>query len=99
MTLAILITMTSEESGGKTISSLITLSPTGGKTAPGLSANATNGSHMLSINTNPSGANLDIEFGLGLPHQVNSLLLMNATFVKLVLHAVKLTLITTSYAA
>merc|ERR1712184_155629 len=39
------------------------------------------------------------EFGLGLPHRVNSLLLMNATFVKLVLHAVKLTLITTSCAA
>jgi len=77
----------------------MTLLLTGDKTARGLSANATNGSHMLSTNTNPSGANLDIEFGPGLPHLVNSLLLMNATSVKLVLHAVKPTLITISYAA
>merc|ERR1719181_1767268 len=91
--------MTLEESLVKTISSLITLSLTDDKTAPGPSANAINGSHMLSTNTNPSGANPDTEFGQDLPAQVNSLLLMNATSVKLVLHAVKLTLITISFAA
>merc|ERR1711879_727414 len=56
------ITMISEVSTVKTHSSLMTLLLTGDKTAQELSANATNGSHMLSTSTSPSGANLDTEF-------------------------------------
>jgi len=90
----ILITTISEESTVKTTSSPMIPSLTEDKTAPELSASATNGFLMLSTNTNPSGANLDIESGPDLPPLDNSSLPMNVTSAKLVLHAVKLTLTT-----
>merc|ERR1712110_1187178 len=82
MTLAIPITMTSEESGVKTTLLLILHLLIEDKTVQERFANVTNGFLMLFINMNPTGANLGIESGLGLLHKVNLSSKTNVTFAK-----------------